>query len=106
MTKENLKGMPIAELESKMRSLGHPAFRGRQLFHWIYGRNETDFEKMTDLSKAFRAELAERFEVPRVKVAEAQHSSDGTAKFLVELQDGEKVEAVFIPTEDRNTLCV
>ena len=104
--KENLKGIPVKELEKKMVEIGQSAFRGRQLFHWIYGRNKTDFAEMTDLSKDFRQALAERFTLPRLTVAEKRESTDGTVKYVVQLEDGNKVESVFIPTEGRNTLCV
>lgn len=104
--KENLKGYPVHELEAKLVALGHPAFRARQLFRWIYQERQNDFAQMTDLSKDFRLNLAEHFELPTISVADAQHSEDGTAKYLVALPDGEKVESVFIPTEKRNTLCV
>ena len=104
--RENLKGLSLEALEAKMAEHGHPAFRGRQLFQWINQKNESDFSKMTDLSKSFRDWLAERFELPRVGLAEQIDSGDGTVKYLVRLGDGEKVEAVFIPTEGRNTLCV
>ena len=106
MTKENLKGLPVAELEAKMASIGQPTFRGRQLFRWIYQERVCDFEKMTDLSKNFRQVLKENFALPRVQIALQQRSSDGTVKFLVVLEDGEKVEAVYIPQDGRNTLCV
>ncbi len=104
--KVNLKGLRLSALEEIMASHGHPAYRARQLFQWIYQKNVSDFKEMSDLSKAFRAWLEEHFELPRVTTAEAVHSDDGTVKYLVQLHDGEKVEAVFIPTENRNTLCV
>jgi 23S rRNA (adenine2503-C2)-methyltransferase len=104
--KENLKGLRLEALEAKMVEKGHPAFRGRQLFQWINQKNESDFSMMTDLSKSFRDWLSEHYVLPRVEVAEQHDSDDGTVKFLVRLEDGEKVEAVFIPTEGRNTLCV
>jgi 23S rRNA (adenine2503-C2)-methyltransferase len=104
--KENLKGLPVDELETRLAADGHPPFRGRQLFRWIYQVREHDFAQMTDLSKGFRAELTTKFELPRLEVASADASTDGTVKYLVRLPDGERVESVFIPTEDRNTLCV
>lgn len=104
--KENLKGLRSEALEARMVAIGQPAFRGRQLFQWINQKNESDFNKMTDLSKSFRDLLNERFCLPRVEVAERHDSDDGTIKFLVRLEDGEKVESVFIPTPGRNTLCV
>ena len=105
--KENLKGLTLSELEAKMVGLGHSAFRGRQLFRWIHNRRESNFNNMTDLHKSFREELNAKFELPQVKVTKAEHSKeDGTAKYLVELPDGQTVESVFIPSAERNTLCV
>jgi 23S rRNA (adenine2503-C2)-methyltransferase len=101
-----LKGLPVDELEDLMERHGYPRFRGRQLFRWIYRDRVTDFSVMTDLSKAFRAELADKFVIPKLKALTRQESADGTIKYVVGLPDGEKVESVFIPTEDRNTLCV
>lgn len=104
--KETLNGLPLEELEAKMGEMGQPAFRGRQLFRWIYQERVRDFSLMTDLKKEFREELAKRFVLPTIEIAEQQNSADGTIKFLVRLPDGEKVESVFIPTEGRNTLCI
>lgn len=106
MEKENLKGIPLPELEAKMVALGHSAYRGRQLFRWINQKRESDFAKMTDLNKGFRQELSGRFSLPTVTVKTSQTSVDGTVKYLVALPDGETVESVFIPAEGRNTLCV
>lgn len=89
-----------------MVALGQPKYRAHQLYRWIYVERETDFSKMTDISKKFREELQEKFCLPQLSVATQQNSIDGTIKFLVQLPDGEKVESVFIPTEDRSTLCV
>jgi len=102
----NLAGLGLAELEAEVRALGEPAFRARQLWHWIYHRGTTDFAAMTSLSKAFRARLADQFMVARPTVATAQVSSDGTRKWLLRFPDGQEVETVFIPEEDRGTLCV
>ncbi len=96
----------MESLEELMDEMGHPRFRGRQLFRWLYQEKIQDFSVMTDLSKGFREALTEKFEIRSVKVAEKQESTDGTVKYLVELEDGETVESVFIPTEGRNTLCV
>ena len=101
-----LVGLSRAELEAEMAAFGEPAFRARQLWHWIYHRGATDFDRMTSLSKAFRARLAGRYAVGRPEVAVAQASSDGTAKWLLRFADGQEVESVHIPEEDRGTLCV
>ena len=104
--RENLKGLPLDELEGRMLALGHPSFRAKQLFRWLYKERENDFSKMTDLSKSFRADLMAHFCLPTIKVIEEQKSVDGTIKFLVQLPDGEKVESVYIPSDGRYTLCV
>jgi 23S rRNA (adenine2503-C2)-methyltransferase len=106
MAKENLKGLPVAALEDRFQELGHPRFRARQVFRWIYQEKQHDFHEMTDLAKPLREALSTGFELPRVEMAERHESADGTVKYLVRLPDGEKVESVFIPTEGRNTLCV
>ncbi|MEO1648841.1 MAG: 23S rRNA (adenine(2503)-C(2))-methyltransferase RlmN, partial [Pseudomonadota bacterium] len=80
--------------------------RAKQVFHWLYHRGVTDFDEMTDISKAMRPWLAERFVIGRPNVIEAQHSSDGTRKWLLQTDDGHDFEMVFIPDETRGTLCV
>lgn len=102
----NPKGLPLLELEALMESHGHAAFRARQLFLWINQKRAREFGQMTDLSKRLRSELETGFHLPSVSVASRQDSEDGTVKYLVALEDGTKVESVFIPTAGRNTLCV
>ncbi|GIK99351.1 MAG: dual-specificity RNA methyltransferase RlmN [Alphaproteobacteria bacterium] len=102
----NLVGLDRAELAAELGRLGQPAFRARQLWHWIYHRGVSDFAEMTTLSKEFRARLAEHYVVARPAVARALQSADGTRKWLVRLPDGQEVESVHIPEEDRGTLCV
>lgn len=102
----NLVGLSKAELGEAVAALGEPKFRAVQLWHWIYHRGATDFADMTTLSKGFRAKLAERFLVGRPEVSAHQLSSDGTRKWLLRFADGNEAECVFIPEEDRGTLCV
>jgi 23S rRNA (adenine2503-C2)-methyltransferase len=80
--------------------------RAKQVFHWLYHRGVTDFEAMTDIAKPMRPWLGERFVVGRPQVIEAQHSTDGTRKWLLRTDDGHDFEMVFIPDADRGTLCV
>ena len=101
-----LAGLSRAELDAEVQALGEPAFRARQLWHWIYHRGATDFAEMTSLSKGFRARLAERFVVGRPEIASAQISEDGTRKWLLRFAGGHEVETVFIPQEERGTLCI
>ena len=80
--------------------------RAKQVFHWLYHRGVTDFDAMTDIAKTMRPWLAERFVIGRPDVVEAQHSTDGTRKWLLKTDDGHEFEMVFIPDADRGTLCV
>jgi len=90
-----------AGLDSRQAKL-----RAKQVFHWLYHRGVTGFEAMTDIAKTMRPWLAERFVIGRPEVVEAQHSSDGTRKWLLRTADGHDFEMVFIPDADRGTLCV
>jgi len=104
--RRNLGGRDLGELAAEMAAIGAPAFRARQLWHWIYHRGATDFAVMTTLAKDFRARLAETFVIERPAIAESRHSLDGTHKWLLRFADGQEVETVHIPEEDRGTLCV
>ncbi len=90
-----------AGLDSKQAKL-----RAKQVFHWLYHRGVTDFEAMTDIAKTMRPWLAERFVIGRPQIVEAQHSTDGTRKWLLRTADNHDFEMVFIPDADRGTLCV
>ena len=90
-----------AGLDSRQAKL-----RAKQVYHWLYHRGVTEFEAMTDIAKTMRPWLAERFVIGRPRVVEAQHSSDGTRKWLLQTSDGHDFEMVFIPDADRGTLCV
>jgi 23S rRNA (adenine2503-C2)-methyltransferase len=86
--------------------LGERSFRAGQLYRWIHQRGVTSFDEMTDLSKALRQKLKERAEiVPLVKDLE-QLSQDGTIKYRFKTRDGRYIESVYMPSEDRKTLCV
>src|SRR5579872_3904633 len=102
----SLIGLGREALAAELAKIGAPAFRARQLWHWIYHRGATDFAAMTSLAKGFRAQLAERYAVARPQVARAQESADGTRKWLLRFADAQEVETVHIPEEDRGTLCV
>ena len=104
--RRNLIGLDRQALVAEMAAIGAPTFRARQLWHWIYHRGATDFAVMTSLAKDFRARLAEGFVIERPTITAAQHSIDGTRKWLLRFADGQEVESVHIPEEDRGTLCV
>jgi 23S rRNA (adenine2503-C2)-methyltransferase len=102
----NLVGLTRQELEAELKSFGLPAFRARQLWHWIYHRGATSFDVMTTIAKGMQARMAERYAVDRPDVSRAQQSFDGTSKWLLKFPDGNEIESVHIPEEDRGTLCV
>ena len=102
----NLFGLDRGQLEALAAEQGEPAFRGRQLYVWLYGKRARSLEAMTDLGKGLRARLAATHEVRWPAVAERTRSTDGTVKFLFRLDDGATIESVFIPEERRRTICI
>jgi 23S rRNA (adenine2503-C2)-methyltransferase len=103
-----LKGMSVAELEAWVKAaLGEPGYRARQLFRWLYGRQAEDFEAMTDLSRELRGRLAELARVDALELREVFEADDGTTKLIFHVpRTGGTLESVWIPTDDRVTLCV
>ena len=106
----DLVGLPKARIAELFAEAGLDAkqakLRAKQVFHWIYHRGASEFAAMTDIAKTMRPWLAERFVIGRPEVVEAQHSADGTRKWLLRTADGHDFEMVFIPDADRGTLCV
>ena len=106
----DLIGLPRKRIAELFEEAGLDAkqakLRAKQVFHWLYHRGVTEFEAMTDIAKTMRPWLAERFVIGRPEVVEAQHSSDGTRKWLLRTADAHDFEMVFIPDADRGTLCV
>ena len=86
-SRADLGSMDLAELEAALEGRGHPRFHARQIFSWIHARGVTDFERMTDLSRPLRADLAEHFRISTPIVIARETSSDGTVKFLLALED-------------------
>lgn len=106
LQKVDLKNLTQDKLVRFVESLGQPAFRGRQLLAWIYRPGITDFTQMTDLAKAFRAILGTSARMSRFEDFLTEISRDGSVKFGFYLEDGQIIESVLIPEEDRSTLCV
>jgi 23S rRNA (adenine2503-C2)-methyltransferase len=102
----NLAELDLSELESALEARGCERFHARQLYRWIYKRGVVDFEKMTDLSKDLRARLAADFEVVTPVLVSDIRSIDGTRKFVLELADHRRIEAVFIPDTPAMTFCI
>lgn len=104
--KQSLLGMTLNELKEAVRELGMPAFTGGQIARWLYVQHAHSIEEMTNLSKNNRARLAERYRIGCTDPIDAQHSDDGTIKYLFPTVNGKFVETVYIPDNDRATLCV
>ncbi len=106
----DLLGLPKKQIASLFEDAGldkkQAKLRAKQVYHWIYHRGVSDFEAMTDIAKTMRPWLTERFVIARPEVIEAQHSNDGTRKWLLRTADNHDYEMVFIPDETRGTLCV
>ncbi len=102
----DLKGMPLADLEALFSAGGKERYRAGQVSRWIYRRQSEEFSAMTDLSRSFREELGRTCRISAPPVERVERSGDGTEKFLIRLEDGEAVESVLIPEEDRRTLCL
>ncbi|MDG5750939.1 23S rRNA (adenine(2503)-C(2))-methyltransferase RlmN [Qipengyuania sp. XHP0211] len=106
----DLIGLPKERIRELFAEAGldpkQAKLRAKQVFHWLYHRGVTEFEAMTDIAKTMRPWLAERFVIGRPEVVEAQHSTDGTRKWLLKTAEGHEFEMVFIPDADRGTLCV
>ncbi len=102
----DLIGLSRDEMTAALAGLGEKPFRTKQVWHWIYHQGETDFARMTSLGKPLRDKLAAHFKVGRPRVVTEQNSADGTRKWLLEMADGNQVEAVHIPEDDRGAVCV
>ena len=116
MNKKNLLGMTLPELKQVAVSLGMPSFAGGQMAKWIYTQHVSSIDEMTNISKANREKLNERYQIGCAKPIDAQHSKDGTIKYLFPVAttagtdsvpgSTKFVETVYIPENDRATLCV
>ena len=104
--RQELLGLTRGELEAWAEAQGEPAYRGRQVFKWLYQKRGSDPGGWSDLPRAFRGLLAERAGIGRPAVVRQEVSRDGTRKFLFGLGDGERIESVLIPDEDRLTACI
>ena len=104
--RHHLLGMTMEEVEEAVIQQGLPRFRARQLWRRIWRHGQTDFGDMTELGKDARAKLAAIFTADRPMITNRQISSDGTIKWLIRCDDGQEAEMVYIPEDDRGTLCI
>ena len=104
--KLNLLGLDRKAMEAFCVERGEKPFRSVQMLQWIHQRGVGDFELMTNLSKAFRAQLMEGCEIRPPDIVHEQISADGTCKWVLQTDEQNRIETVFIPEENRGTLCV
>jgi 23S rRNA (adenine2503-C2)-methyltransferase len=104
--KTDLKNFTLPALEQFLQGQGKERFRATQIFKWIYQQDVTSFEEMTNISKDLRKELEATATISNLEIEAVESGSDGTRKYLFTLADGHAVEAVLIPIEGRNTLCI
>jgi len=102
----NLLDFDLEGLTAFCDSLGEKRFRAVQLYRWIHQKGEADFERMSDLAKSLRGKLAGAAEVRALPLLSEHVSVDGTVKWLFDVGAGNAVETVFIPEDDRGTLCI
>jgi 23S rRNA (adenine2503-C2)-methyltransferase len=102
----DLRDLQLKEMTALLASAGEPGFRARQVCHWVYKRQATDVEQMTDLPEPLRQRLRQQLYVSTLTLLRRQQSHDGTEKCLFGLADGNQIETVLIPAEARCTLCV
>jgi 23S rRNA (adenine2503-C2)-methyltransferase len=104
--KANLLDYTLPRLTEWFAAQGEKAFRAKQVYQWIHQRGVDDFDAMTDLAKSLREKLKERAEVRAPAILSEHRSADGTVKWLFDVGIGNGIETVFIPEDDRGTLCV
>lgn len=104
--KIHLMGMTLNELKAVAKEAGMPAFTGGQIAKWLYNQHVRSIDDMTNISKKNREALSEKYDIGCADPIDAQHSKDGTIKYLFPTDDGKFIETVYIPEDDRATLCV
>ena len=102
----SINSLKKEELQRHIISLGEEKFRAKQLWKWLYVKGAKSFSEMTDIGKNLRLKLSDNNNIQRLKTSQHQVSVDGTQKWVFELFDGNKIETVFIPEEERGTLCI
>lgn len=106
MSLHPLLGMTLSELQQVAKSIGMPGFAAKQIASWLYDKKVNSIDQMSNLSAKHRDLLKAEFTVGLSAPVEAQHSEDGTIKYLYEVSDNRFVEAVYIPDQERATLCI
>lgn len=104
--KVNLKIKNLKSLEQFLREIKEPVYRSRQLFSWIWKKGVDDFSLCTNLSKKLRDNLKVHFYIGSLSIVTFFKSSDGAVKYIFQRENGQRIESVFIPTDQRRTVCV
>ena len=104
--KRDIRALSRADLRGYFTEMGDKAFRGDQVYEWLWNKSAKDFSDMTNLSKGLREHLEAHFSINHIRVDKMQRSSDGTIKNAIKLHDGLVVESVLIPTDTRITACI
>jgi len=102
----NLVGMTSAEIEAAITESGEPRYRARQIYAGVYRKLRRDWDRFTDLGKPLREKLRARFSIEYPAASRTFVSRDGTLRYLFDVGPGQRIEAVFIPEENRDTLCI
>lgn len=102
----NIKSIKLEELKEMMEKRLSKSYRGSQIYKWLWQKGVNELEKMSDIGKEERNKLKDEFYISEMKIANKIKSRDGAIKFLFELEDKEEIESVFIPDEDRRTVCI
>ncbi|MEE9524202.1 MAG: 23S rRNA (adenine(2503)-C(2))-methyltransferase RlmN [Thermodesulfovibrionales bacterium] len=102
----DLKSLSEEEIFAFARDFDLPDYRGKQLLHWIYEKKVTDIAQISELSRELRAKLSNKAFISNLTLVVSETSIDGTTKYLFELEDGKMIESVFIPDDNRLTLCI
>lgn len=102
----DLRGLRLGDLRQLLEDLGQPAYRAEQMFRWVHRFGAVSTEEMSNLPRGLRGQLAERFSLAPLRVDQTQCSKDGTRKLRLLCGDGQPIESVLIPRDDKLTLCV
>lgn len=108
VAKTDIRKLSIADLQEKLSIDGHPKFRAKQIYEWLWKKGVSDFQFMSNLSKDLRSALEKSYCINPIMIDQVQNSSDGTIKTRFKLHDGHMIESVLIPVPDANryTVCV
>ncbi|MBC7865520.1 MAG: 23S rRNA (adenine(2503)-C(2))-methyltransferase RlmN [Bacteroidia bacterium] len=106
VTKKDIRGFSVLELENYFKEKGEKAFRAKQVYQWLWQKRATTFDEMSNLSKELREFLQENFSINAVSISEMQISKDKTIKCAMKLHDNYVVESVLIPQDKRMTACI